>query len=421
MKNLYLKTVILSTLLICIASCTEPYALQTNTFEDAIVVEATITNEFKKQEIKLSRTYRLEDNRPDFEAGATVYVKDDLGNQYNFEENNGKYISTSEFQAAANRNYQLFITTNDGKSYSSTNETLTTVNEIQNVVPEVVTKEGIRGVQISVRSFDPTNTAKYYRYEYEETNRITVPKWSDIRLTLKYDVMYCSDPVNNFPGYPSIDKVAKGNVVGKVCYRTQYSNDIILTNTNSLSEDRVNFPVRFINQSDYTIGERYSILVTQYVQSLESYSFYSTLKKISSSGSVLSQNQPGFIYGNIKSTTNQNEKVIGFFDVSSVSKKRIFFNYNEIFPGEPAPKYYDECQEHIYCQDSFVVPLSGVEGPCGSPVCGQFGAGTILRDFISAGSMLYYDGSDREYTMIKPICGDCTTIGANLKPIFWID
>jgi hypothetical protein len=411
-------------------SCTEPYALQTNTFEDVIVVEATITNEFKKQEIKLSRTYRFEDNGPEYEAGATVLVKDDLGNQYNFWENNGKYLSTSEFQAAANRTYQLFITTNDGKSYASTIQNLTTDTPIQDLVPEVATKEGLRGVQIAVKSFDPTNTSKYYRYEYEETNRITAPKWSDYDLKFNYSIMFCGAP--NFPGFPSIDRVAKGNEIGKICYKTESSTDIILTSTNNLSEDRVNFPVRFISQSDYTIGERYSILVTQYVQSFQSFSFYNTLKKISGSGSVLSQNQPGFIYGNIKSTTNPNEKVIGFFDVSSVSKKRVFFNYNEIFPGEPTPTYYDQCEEFIYCQHRFV-DLPGVPTYCpctsDSPLCvGSLGLaagpGRELRDVIPDKQMIFYNNTAdivNEFIMVKPICGDCTKVGANLKPIFWID
>jgi hypothetical protein len=428
MKSIYLKIFILSTLLICIVSCTEPYALQTNTFEDAVVVEATITNEFKKQEIKLSRSYRLEDNGPEFEAGATVYVKDDLGNQYNFEENNGKYISTSEFQTAANRTYQLFITTNDGKSYASTIQSLTTDTPIQNIVPEIATKEGVRGVQMAVKSFDPTNTSKYYRYEYEETSRITAPKWSDYELKFSTTQFYC--PTSSLIGFPYLYVVPKNNEIGKVCYKTQSSTDIILTNTNSLSEDRVNFPVRFVASSDYTIAERYSIEVKQYVESFESYSFYSTLRKISGSGSILSQNQPGFIYGNIKSITNPNEKVIGFFNVSSVSRKRIFFNFEDLFTGEPKPKYYDECEEEIFCSIKFTEPdppLYSYFGDCASNnvQCPgriqDYGAGNALRTALTLNRRIYYNGMYPNFTVVKPICGDCTQVGANLKPIFWID
>ena len=418
MKNIYLKISILCTLLICIASCTEPYALQTNTFEDAIVVEATITNEFKKQEIKLSRTYRLEDNGPEFEAGATLYVKDDLGNQYNFEENNGKYRSISEFQAVANRNYQLYITTNDGKSYSSSNEKLTTDTPIQDLVPEVTTKDGVRGVQIVAKSFDPTNTSKYYRFEYEETYKIIAPKWVSAQATL-----------NIFPtgsAIPGEIILEPRTTEVRTCFSTKKSDNIILTKTNDLYEDRVSFPVRFISSSNYIIMHRYSILVKQYVQNLASYTFYQTLKEISSSESILTQSQPGYFSGNIKSTTNPNEKVIGFFDVSSYSDKRVFFNFSDVFPNDVLPSYPYKCPDNIpvdqraeyffhYC---FFQPPSDCRGEL------VFSNLSMRRSIYYGGYGAYgvipHNGSIN--LQMYPIqCGDCTSFSNNIRPSFWID
>jgi hypothetical protein len=62
------------------------------------------------------------------------------------------------------------------------------------------------------------------------------------------------------------------------------------------------------------------------------------LKELSGSDGILSQNQPGFFFGNIKSVENPNEKVIGYFEVSSVSSQRIFFNYEDVFPGSTTTK-----------------------------------------------------------------------------------
>ena len=87
------------------------------------------------------------------------------------------------------------------------------------------------------------------------------------------------------------------------------------------------------------IRNRYSILVKQYVQSLAAHTYYETLKEISDNGSILSQTQPGFFRGNISSVDNPREKVIGFFEVSSYSEKRIFFNFSDLFPKTPAPEY----------------------------------------------------------------------------------
>ena len=393
-------------LLSCLAgiSCTEPYALQTNTFEDALVIEATITNEFKKQEIKLSRTYRFEENGPSFEAGATVYIDDNLGHQYPFEEVSGKYVSTSEFQALPSRNYTLHITTNEGKSYSSAPEMLTTVNEIQSIVPEVVTKEGIRGVEMNVNSFDPNNTSKYYRFEYEETYKIITPMWDPDRAIVL--------PPAEEGGPEQIGLIPREGE-SKVCYSTDPSNSILLATTSGLSEDRVHFPIRFISNKNSIIMHRYSILVRQYVQNLAAYTYYKTMKELSGSGSILSQHQPGFFSGNIRSTTNPDEKIIGFFDVSTVSSKRIFFNYEDIFPGEPQPPYFDPCEIRVW--GLCFVPEN--------PEC----KGAQLLSAVRTNTLLYLDhyyntaGNYNVYKMVPPACGDCTTFSSNIKPSFWID
>ena len=47
-----------------VLSCTEPFNLKSIDFEDALIIEAIITDEIKYQEIKLSRTFSLEEFTP---------------------------------------------------------------------------------------------------------------------------------------------------------------------------------------------------------------------------------------------------------------------------------------------------------------------------------------------------------------------
>ena len=384
--------------LLAASSCTEPYALQTNTYEDALVVEATLTNEFKKQEIKLTRTTRLEESAPAIETGAIVFVTDNMGNSYDFEESNGKYLSTTEFEAMPGRIYQLHIATANGKSYTSTQEKLTTVNEMQSIIPSVVTRDGVRGVEMNVNSFDPTNTSKYYRYEYEETYKIIAPEWDDEKAILT--------PGEPHQGILVVPRVGET----RTCYTTKNSDEILLASTTGLSEDRVAFPIRFISNQNYIITHRYSILVRQYVQNLAAYTFYKTLKKISGNGSILSQTQPGFFNGNLKCVENPDEKVIGFFDVTTVSSKRIFFNYSDLFPGEPLPPYFTDCtiREFKFCFDQSA-----------DPAC----KGAALISIVGSGDLVYVDssGNDTFFYMVAPPCGDCTRFSSNVKPPFWID
>ncbi|MCL9807976.1 DUF4249 domain-containing protein [Flavobacterium luminosum] len=388
------KTIIQFSLFLLISlfiiSCTEPMALQTDTFEEVIVIEATITNELKRHEIKISKTYKFEDAGPTYVTDATVFIKDDLGNMYNFVQDAGKYVSVNPFKAVTGRTYQLRVIA-ENKEYSSTLEKLTTENTIEDIVPTVTTKEGVKGLELFVKSYDPTNTSKYYRYEYEETYRVEAPNWV-------YKKAIVTGPT-------SIDFVFRDSEA-RVCYSTEKSTDIIVTNTNEQSEDRVNFPIRFISDQNPIIAHRYSILVKQYVQNLEAHTFYKTLKEISGSEGILSQNQPGFLYGNLKCETDPDEKVIGFFDISSVSEKRIFFNFTDYFPDQPFPPYFYKCEPFnmIFCF-----------GP--SPEC----VGEDIIYYLNNNQIVYYYGNKPDLYFLDTPCGDCTSFSSNIRPSFWID
>lgn len=423
MKNFSTYKILLLAFTAIVTSCTTPYNYTTQGFENAIVIEATITNQLKKQEIKLSRTYKFEDEGPVFETGATVSVTDDLGTVYGFDEESGSYFSATPFNAQLGRSYQLHVKTKDGKSYSSSLEKLTTETNLQDIYTNVTTKEGVLGVEIKAKSYDPTNSSKYYRYEYDETYKVIAPKWSPYEAVA---VDFTTPTTSPAPGELYIRQRTKE---ARICYSNKKSDDIILTNTNDLAEDRVDFRVRFIPSTDYAIANRYSILVKQFVQNQSAFTFYQTLSKMSGSESLLSQTQPGFLAGNIKSETDSSEKVLGFFDVSAYSEKRIFFNFADVFPKEKIPSYPYDCpavlttpaleKEHIfsYCFDA--------TGQCG---------GFTVYSGIQQGKSAYFSG----YNFIGAVpyppkggpipleiydvqCGDCTSFSSNIKPLFWID
>lgn len=388
-------------LLIIMFGCTEPYLLQTSNFEEAIVIEATLTNELKTQQIKISKTYRLEENGPVFIENANVFIEDNLGNVYNFVEADEVYESVNQFQAIAGRTYKLTIVTN-GKTYTSTQESLTATNPIQNVVVNDVTLAGTQGAEIKVKAFDPTNQSKYYRYEFEETYKIIAPKWLPFTAT--------ADPTTTHIIFTPRTYEAK------TCYSSYKSQELLLHTTTNLSEDRVDFMVRFIPVTNPIIKHRYSILVKQYVQNLEAYTYYKTLQTISGSGSILSQSQPGFFSGNITCQSNPNEKVVGYFDVSSMSSQRIFFNFEDVFPTTQPPGYFYDCYDNCIEEDQFLCP--GAYNYCFSFGLGSTCSGVQAINSLNSGYELYYAGPNPLF-LIPPPCGDCTKFSSNVVPPFW--
>ena len=369
-----------------LSSCTEQYVYQDQDFEDALTVEATLTNELKFQEINISRTRPVNDTVKIIESGANVTVVDSDGNVFAFDEKDGKYVSADEFKAEPNKTYQLKITTSSGKSYISSAEALPTQNTID-LETAIANKDGVRGVQVNVKSFDPANTSKYYRYEYDETYKIISRYAIDERIKLVQQ-----------NGHYIYQKVPVETNI-KVCYTTKHSTGIRQTNTVDLAEDRVNYAVRFIKDTDYMLTNRYSILVSQFTQNQSAYDYYYKSKKIIDSGELLSPNQPGYVVGNIKSTTDFREKVVGYFEVASVSKKRIFFSFKDFFPSEKPTEYFTTCDARFYGFDEI-----------------QSNNYDILKthEYIGDGPGMTPTG----FYMVEKVCGDCTSFSSNVIPSF---
>ncbi|SCX83808.1 protein of unknown function [Flavobacterium anhuiense] len=384
------NTILLTLLTILFCGCTETFPLVTNTYEEIIVIEATLTNELKNQEIKITKTSKFEDEKVAVESGAKVIVKDDQNNEYLFEENSGVYKSQVAFQAAPDRKYTLEVTTKNGKIYQSSPQTLTTVNPIQSVVPALATnKDNETGVQINVNTYDPAKSSKYYRYEYEETFKVVAPRWSTLKIITTS---------------PQTVALIENDPNTRICYSNAKSTNIILVNTNDQAEDRVNLPIRFIEENNYIIGHRYSILVKQYIEGLEAYTFHKTMRDIASSESILSPKQPGLISGNIRCINDSSTKVIGFFDVASYSEQRIFFNYTDFFPNKPIP-YFNTCDDIMY---RFCFGGEDCEGE------------TMIYN-INRNLNTYITNSGIIYTMVDSVCGDCTSFSSNIKPSFWTE
>ena len=156
--------------------------------------------------------------------------------------------------------------------------------------------------------FDPTGNSRYYRYEYEETYRVIAPDWQPIDVEGEpqqpFVLPSCNVTISPVPRSP--DK--------RICYPTDFPNNVIITTTNNFDEDRLQrFPVRFINRDNYIISHRYSILVRQFVVSPEAYAFFETLRDFAENESVFSDTQPGQLSNNITSTTDVDETSAGLF------------------------------------------------------------------------------------------------------------
>ncbi len=379
-------------------SCVEPFTPETVTFESALVVEATITDELAQQEIFLSRTFEFEDEGPELERNAVVQVSDDVGNTVDFLESApGTYRSAIAFRAIPGRKYTLNVQTRDGRTYSSQTAEIPAAAPLSRVyVERTFNSLGDEGVGIFVDSFDPSGNSRNYRYLYEETYQIIAPFWNDTAMLSTG--IEC--------GVDLIPREAEE----RVCYNTELSTDLIITDTNGFAEDRVEgFLVRFINRNNFIITHGYSVLVKQLIQSDAAYTFFETLKEFSGSQSLFSETQVGFLNGNVSSDIDSNEKVLGYFDIASVSEMRIFFDYEDLFPNEPPPPFVSTCIESS------------------PPLVSEGGARCVLAPQVETNIVRYVRPNDDPivgegpYIVVPRVCGDCTALGQTEIPEFWTE
>ncbi|MEM9076614.1 MAG: DUF4249 domain-containing protein [Bacteroidota bacterium] len=380
-------------------SCVETFEPETEIFESALIVEATITNENKRQQVLLTRTFRLEENGPNPESSATVRIVDDQQREFVFEEvEPGRYLSTQVFAAEPNREYQLSIATSDGRTYGSESASLTPESQILDLyASREENTNGQDGIAILVDSQGNQSGTQSFRFEYEETYQIIAPRWVAVDAVV----------VRERPS-PAIVVLEPKTEEQRVCYNTELSNTIILGDTEDTNQNGlIRFPVRFISSDNFIISHRYSILVKQFAQTREAFTFYETLNEFSSqTESLFSQVQPGFLTGNVVSLESESESVLGFFEVSSVTSRRIFFDYEDFFPGEPLPPYASDCS--LEFTPDLLPSAPGGASPLVQAI------NSLRQKYVEA------TGDDnRPFILVNRPCGDCTALGSNEIPEFW--
>jgi len=96
----------------------------------------------------------------------------------------------------------------------------------------------------------------------------------------------------------------------------------------------------------------------------------------------------------------------------------MFFNYSDLFPGEPLPPYITECNEDDV-KNQFLYCFSYTRPGC---------KGYSFLQQIDYKLICYYDKVESPNPPLDDIitafdikCGDCTSFSSNIKPAFWID
>ena len=380
-----------------VCSCIEPFEIGSLDHQRVLVVDGLLTDEEKAHQIRLSYTYPVEQEGRGAEPAtrAEVWITDQDNTIYNLgEATAGTYETPQGFKGVPGNTYVLHIRLQDGQEYESTPEVLIPSPPIDKLYGEYTQKTAVSGeVENGVQLFLDTqlvnDTIHYFRYEWEETYRVSVPlpsKW------VFYD--FSTDPVNPRVIFEERDRPLD------TCYVQTASENIQLESITGQSEHRVSeFPIRFLNETSRHLNERYFINVRQYAISESTLSFYRQLKENRELTGSLFDKQPGRIQGNLRSVSDPGEIVQGYFEVSGVSTIEQYF--------VPEPFY-----------NAGLPPFEWQFSICTSGATTKNGIVLYLRAYPDH---LITEIVKDEVFMTDEACSDCRTYGDGTlkRPDFW--
>ena len=386
-------------------TCIDPYTPQLKAFESRLVVDALLTDEITSSYVRLTRTTLYPDSDPQMVSGATVTITDDQGATALLHERSpGNYhTDTLTFRAEVGRTYQLTIETRDGNKYESSPCLMRPVPDIDSIyygVDQVFSeqtgefREGLT-FYIDTKNEEP---GSYYRWAYEEWWKFSVPDPAIFR--------YFNDST-----------IVPLQTINRTCYAHTRSDIIDIENTVSGHiGDFIMKPVLFLasDESDRLMIQ-YCLDVKQMSLSPEEYEFWHLMTEINEAGGDIFDKQPFQVFSNIRNLTDQDDQVIGYFQVSGVKHKRTYVTLAEAAAlGIPLYRYECDRQEK-----------GEIDYPSTSPGEG-FTFNEIYAAFLNSGYAFVapiYDNNNALFRLIfvKPYCADCTLRGSLDKPWFWED
>jgi hypothetical protein len=293
-------------------NCTTPYtppAIKGN--HQFLVVDGFIRNGMDSTIITLSRSANLGDSAgPQPELSAQVMIVGQSSGVFPLINlGNGQYV-TDQLNLDINQNYQLKITASNGEQYLSDFVPVRQSPPIDSLHWQYDST----GVTIYVNAHDPSNSTRYYQWDFTQT-------WEH-RSNFNSNLVFLADG-------STISRPADQQIYR--CWTTTNSTSVLVASTANLSQDVIyEYPVNSIMNGSEQISFTYSILVRQYAITQEAFQYWQNLKQNTELTGSLFQPQPSSLSGNMHCLTNPNEPVFGYVSASSESTARIFISIGQL-------------------------------------------------------------------------------------------
>lgn len=337
------KVLTISLAVFTLIQCTEPLNIESDVFEEALVVEGHVTTERKVHSIRLTQSaifgsiFRRGGNIEGVE-GASVIVRSDVGeNELLRDAGNGFYETSPNFAAVVGRSYSLLIDLPNGQQYISLPERVTPATPVDSVsytYKEQPTSNDSfdPGIEVTVHLQDSAENRDFYLWKNEGLYEYTT-----------FPSLHELPPPPDPPGLPNVPDPKS---CCPVCWRTESFVTPVTESDRLFNGNTYQRPVIFIADDGLRFhNEKYLIKVFQHRISSEAFDFFELIQKqVEIDGDVFDP-PPATVTGNIINISDPNDVVIGFFWAADVAIDSVFISSSDLPAVKPQVVVKDDCRE----------------------------------------------------------------------------
>lgn len=315
-----------------VVSCVDPATPTFKQTVDVIVVDGTLTDLAEPQLIRLNRSkadlYTGRFGTTPL-TGARVQVVVNATEVLNLRETaTGSYALPDGFRGKVGNRYRLRFQLADGTGYESLEETLPAVPPIDRITdrynPSGISYDKrdklLASNDLYIETKDPADTPNFYRWDWVLWERQTWCHTCANGYYYEYDAAgkLLEDCVP-FPATPRVTNYFDYECRTQ-CWEILYSNQLNLyadTQTNGR-------PISGYKVAQIPFYQYYPALVEvrQSALTAAAYGYYKLLDELAQRTAGLTDTPPAAPIGNVRSLTNSEEPVVGYFTASGVSAVR---------------------------------------------------------------------------------------------------
>jgi hypothetical protein len=363
-------------------ACVSPYVADIENEPELISIEGSLIKGEEEQTVKVSITASLNTSTFIPVRGCDVSLIDEFDNAWNYRDLSGGIyrMSIPDEELIHGRHYKIRVITAEGNVYESNYEMISPGIDVDSVYYDIedkvdeMTGEPYSGIQFYLDVKAGEDESRYFRWRIDETYEYT--SFAPISYFYLDDTHTPILPENEWAVYH--------------CWKGGAISGLFQSSTMNLSQnEKKRIHLNYVSALTERLRIKYSLQVKQYTLSEDAYNYFEQNRLATEEADGLYTRQPRQPITNFGNVDDEDERVLGYFWVSTQTSQRIF-----VPRIEEMDVMAEDCAYWEYSD------LEDGEGPF--PI--------YLFDDKNSGK-LYTSSRD---------CFDCTRRGgSNIKPDYW--